>query len=208
MTSASELLVPEIYFFRHGKTAWNLEGRLQGILDSELVPEAQKEAELVDMAFASTRFHWAFHSPLDRVKATIEAMPYLKQLPWEVCPELQEISFGAYGGSLRKNIPASFIQKREQDLWNTPWPEGESHQSVLDRLKGFCAQVRILQGRVAIFAHETVNRVLIGELANWSNEKTLSFKHPHNVVYRIDNDGISSKVVSEDWIHDRAFAKF
>ena len=134
-------------------------------------------------------------------------MPRFFSLSWEVRTELKEISFGSFGGLHKKEIPFDFHVERSQDIWNTTWPKGESYKDVNDRILGLASEIKSLNGKVAVFAHETVNRVLIGELAGWDKQKILALKHPHNVVYRLDKNGVSTKIHSDIWLSNMFFLK-
>ena len=55
----------KIYFVRHGKTEWNLEGRFQGYSgDSALLPEAFEEIQLLGQHLAEVPFDRIFSSDL------------------------------------------------------------------------------------------------------------------------------------------------
>ena len=61
-----------VYFVRHGTTFYNLEGRWQGQLDTDLAPQGEKEAKMESDAFLSknVRFDAAYCSDLQRAHKT------------------------------------------------------------------------------------------------------------------------------------------
>ena len=57
----------KIYFVRHGKTEWNLEGRFQGAKgDSPLLSEARDELAELGVFLQNVPFDAAFSSDLKR----------------------------------------------------------------------------------------------------------------------------------------------
>ena len=63
----------KIYFVRHGKTEWNLEGRFQGYSgDSALLPEAFEEIQLLGQHLVDVPFDRICSSDLKRAHVTAE----------------------------------------------------------------------------------------------------------------------------------------
>lgn len=63
----------KLYFVRHGKTEWNLEGRLQGAKgDSPLLEESIKQVRELGRYLSDTHFDLVFSSDLPRAKKTTE----------------------------------------------------------------------------------------------------------------------------------------
>ena len=61
------------YFVRHGKTEWNLEGRLQGAKgDSPLLKESIEQVRELGHYLSDTHFDLVFSSDLPRAKKTTE----------------------------------------------------------------------------------------------------------------------------------------
>lgn len=70
-----------LYFVRHGKTEWNLEGRFQGSeADSPLLPSSLKDLEFLGHHLSSIQFDRIFSSDLPRATKTAEAI-VAKQTP-------------------------------------------------------------------------------------------------------------------------------
>ena len=92
----------KIYFVRHGKTEWNLEGRFQGHSgDSALLPEAFEDIQLLGQHLADVPFDRIFSSDLKRAHVTAElihqANHYSKIV--ETTPQLREWDFGRLEGT-------------------------------------------------------------------------------------------------------------
>ena len=63
----------KLYFVRHGKTEWNLEGRLQGAKgDSPLLEESIEQVRELGRYLSDTHFDLVFSSDLPRAKKTSE----------------------------------------------------------------------------------------------------------------------------------------
>ena len=63
----------KLYFVRHGKTEWNLEGRLQGAKgDSPLLEESIEQVRELGHYLSDTHFDLVFSSDLPRAKKTTE----------------------------------------------------------------------------------------------------------------------------------------
>ena len=63
----------KLYFVRHGKTEWNLEGRLQGSKgDSPLLKESIEQVRELGHYLSDTHFDLVFSSDLPRAKKTTE----------------------------------------------------------------------------------------------------------------------------------------
>ena len=63
----------KLYFVRHGKTEWNLEGRLQGAKgDSPLLKESIEQVRELGHYLSDTHFDLVFSSDLPRAKKTTE----------------------------------------------------------------------------------------------------------------------------------------
>ncbi|MGX7417163.1 histidine phosphatase family protein [Carnobacterium gallinarum] len=92
-----------LYFVRHGKTVWNLEGRFQGGYgDSALLEESIADAKKTGKALKEVAFTQAFSSPQKRAKDTAT---YIIEESDQVIPlteqdGLREIGFGEWEGQL------------------------------------------------------------------------------------------------------------
>ncbi|HEY1289700.1 MAG TPA: histidine phosphatase family protein [Burkholderiales bacterium] len=83
---------------RHGETAWNAEGRVQGQLDVPLSATGLTQARCVAAALPERRFSALYSSDLQRVLQT--AQPAAEKLGLEVCIDarLRERHYGAFQG--------------------------------------------------------------------------------------------------------------
>lgn len=92
----------KIYFVRHGKTEWNLEGRFQGASgDSALLPESYQDLEKLGKYLAEIPFDAIYSSDLQRAHSTaVEiAKSNLQCQTVLTTPQLREWNFGKLEGS-------------------------------------------------------------------------------------------------------------
>jgi probable phosphoglycerate mutase len=108
---------PTIYYVRHGETAWNAEGRLQGAQDTSLNDLGRKQAAhagsiLADLFARDRRSEQALAyvaSPLGRARSTMELVRGALKLPphdYAIDDRLREIAYGDWEGSTLSQMQA------------------------------------------------------------------------------------------------------
>ena len=81
---------------RHGETAWNAEGRVQGQLDVPLNEVGLSQARAVAAALQGERFTTIYSSDLQRVTQTAEPSARMLGLPVHLDPRLRERHYGMF----------------------------------------------------------------------------------------------------------------
>lgn len=92
----------KIYFVRHGKTEWNLEGRFQGYSgDSALLPESYQDLEKLGKHLAEIPFDAIYSSDLQRAQVTAQEIAKVNHhcQTVQTTPQLREWNFGKLEGS-------------------------------------------------------------------------------------------------------------
>lgn len=92
----------KIYFVRHGKTEWNLEGRFQGYSgDSALLPESYQDLEKLGKYLAEIPFDAIYSSDLQRAQVTAQEIAKANHhcQTVQTSPQLREWNFGTLEGS-------------------------------------------------------------------------------------------------------------
>jgi broad specificity phosphatase PhoE len=156
---------------RHGATAWNAAGRLQGRSDVKLSPSGRDDVagwRLPDLALACA---WQT-SPLARCRETAALLraghPGLP--PVTVEPRLVEMDFGDWEGQSLAALRASDPQgtaAREACGLDFAAPGGESPRAVQARLAPWLGE-RLLAGRdVLAVTHKGVIRALYAQATGW-----------------------------------------
>jgi probable phosphoglycerate mutase len=131
-----------IAFTRHGQTAVNAAGRLQGRLDEPLSELGQAQANALAELFASEAVTRVVASPLVRARDTAGAIAARHGLSVETDERLIELDYGAWDGTTLADIAADDWARWRADATFAP-PGGESLVDVT--------------ARVASFVHDTVS---------------------------------------------------
>ncbi|WLR93478.1 histidine phosphatase family protein [Shinella zoogloeoides] len=143
-----------IYMIRHGQTAWNAEGRLQGQKDIPLNDTGRQQAAGNGLALkgilGKTVSDFDFvASPLGRTRETMEILRRAMDLPplaYRTDPRLVELSFGDWEGhtlaELRESTPER-VEERGRAKWNfiPPGEAAESYEILSWRIGSFLADV-------------------------------------------------------------------
>ena len=142
------MAAPTIYYIRHGETAWNAEGRLQGTQDIPLNDLGRRQAAnsgaiLADLFARDGRSETSLAfvaSPLGRARTTMELVRGRLKLPpdqYAIDDRLREIGYGDWEGSTLVQMQASdpnVFARRQADKWTVPPPGGESYAQVQARV--------------------------------------------------------------------------
>lgn len=173
--------MPVLYFFRHGETDWNAEGRLQGQTDIPLNAKGRLQASAIGQSIRAGKLEGVdpealaglpfIASPLGRTRETMALLREGLGLPsadFTVDDRLKEIGFGHWEGHTWPEIiarDAPGAQARDRDKWNFVPPGGESYEMVHDRVSHWFES---LKGDACVVAHGGVARVLLVRLAELS----------------------------------------
>jgi probable phosphoglycerate mutase len=162
------MIIPRLYFIRHGETDWNAGGRLQGQRDIPLNETGRRQAAAVAgvlerLAATGGDLPW-WSSPLKRARETAEIARATLRLPasgYRTDDRLKELAFGDWEGltwpQVERHSPALAAQ-RLADKWHTLPPGGENYERLADRLGSFLGQ---LDGEGVLVAHGGVGRALM-----------------------------------------------
>ena len=169
--TACPLLSFPLFFLRHGETAYNAEGRIQGQLDTPLAPRGRDQAASAGrmLGAALARRGWAaadlpfVASPLSRAVETARlarAAMCLEADAFACDPRLMELSFGRWQNLTWPEIrafDAGGAARRDADIWNARPPEGESYADLAGRVVNWLAT---LTGPTVAVSHGGVARAL------------------------------------------------
>ena len=138
---------PPLWVLRHGQTEWNVEGRLQGVLDSPLTATgiAQAKAQNVILRDVLGQDVRVLSSPSERAWRTAEIA--IEGLSLTITPDtdLREIDMGEWTGRKIDDLRTAHpdIGGDDPHLWKFGAPGGETLDAmtrrvarVLDRLDG------------------------------------------------------------------------
>jgi probable phosphoglycerate mutase len=149
----------EFIVIRHGETAWNLEGRIQGHLDGGLTELGLRQAEAVAASFAGERLDGIYASDLTRALLTAEAIA--GRTGRRVIPDarLRERHHGIFQGltlaEVRERFPDDHARylDRAQSGWAIPGGESLDDRHV--RTIAFFGEAARGNGgnRIAVVTH-------------------------------------------------------
>lgn len=146
MTSGTLIVV------RHGRTAYNATGRLQGRTDNPLDEVGEEQARKVARHLAPSLDSRTvlMCSPLLRARQTAGAIALESGLDVTVDDRWIEIDYGIYEGVPQADVPAEVWSQWRTDTSYAP-EAGESLDSVHDRVAAACEDLRVrLDGRTAV----------------------------------------------------------
>ncbi|HEM5495320.1 histidine phosphatase family protein [Streptococcus suis] len=183
----------KLYFVRHGKTEWNLEGRFQGYSgDSALLPESYQDLEKLGKYLAEIPFDAIYSSDLQRAHSTAVEIARANHHCQTVLTtqQLREWNFGTLEGSKMAIFRAIYPKqawalKHNLALFNNDLFEAESVRQVTQRMVDF---VQSLKGQDM----ETVLIVSHGAFLTASIHRLLGFS-PAQLRHRggLDNASVT-----------------
>lgn len=178
-----------IAFLRHGPTAWNKDGRLQGMTDVPL--SEQGRALVATWRVPLQDWRWVC-SPLMRARETATLVGAPPSLAVE--PALREMAYGEWEGhtlgELRASAPAQMQAAETRGIDMAP-PGGESPRQVMDRLRPWIAEVSAHGEDVVAVTHKGVIRVVLAMAMGWDMKSRQPVKLEWNClhVFAADDDG-------------------
>lgn len=147
-----------ILAIRHGETAWNREGRLQGHLNLPLNALGERQAERLGTALADHPIDAIYASDLDRAAVTARHLAAPHGLEVRLDERLRERAFGIHEGKLWTEIEAGFpedaLRWRRRDPDFEP-PGGESLITLYARCIAVVSELAAAHAgqTIAVVAH-------------------------------------------------------
>lgn len=179
-----------IYLIRHGKTVWNIEGRLQGSGDSPLVAEGIEGAQKTGKALKDIRFSAAYSSMQKRAQDTanyILAENNYPNTPHFHHKGLNEFDFGSWEGTKSVDLYDNdeyWLMKKTPAEYKAQTNGGETYEQLYQRAVNIFNQIADLHKdneNVLIVAHGMTLTVLTAVLKglHWSESRDES---KHNFI--------------------------
>jgi probable phosphoglycerate mutase len=190
---------PVIYYIRHGETAWNAAGRLQGAQDTALNDLGRSQAAqaghiLADLLARDGRDKSAIpyvSSPQLRARTTMELMRGALELPptsYATDDRLREIGYGKWEGFTLAEMQAAdpvFFARRLADKWRVAPEGGETYEAVQRRMAEWYAAVNT---DTVVVAHGGTARALMVALGFETPESAADLPIAQGAVY-VFSDG-------------------
>ena len=125
----------KILMIRHGVTAANAEGRLQGHADVELSAEGADQAERLHHRFAveGLRPTHVYSSPLRRTAETARIVSRSWDIPIVHCDDLKETDVGPFTGLTMAEAAVRFPEAARAILEDDDWDAVEGAESYGER---------------------------------------------------------------------------
>jgi probable phosphoglycerate mutase len=192
---------PTIYYIRHGETAWNAEGRLQGAQDVPLNDLGRRQAAQAGSILAELfardgrdKASLAFvASPLGRARSTMDFVRAVLKLPpggYALDDRLREIGYGRWEGSTLAEMQAQdpeLFARRQIEKWTMSPPGGETYASVQLRMRDWYNS--LLTDTVAV-AHGGTARALMVALGIETPTSAADLTIEQGAVYVFGDGGL------------------
>lgn len=146
----------QLYFIRHGETAWSLSGQHTGRTDLPLTPHGEAMARALAPMLRGLPFTQVLTSPRLRARSTC-ALAGFGAGAAQTEPDLAEWDYGDYEGLRTAQV---HLQRPGWDVWEDGCPGGEMPVEVAARADRLIERLGGLSGKVALFSHGQIGRVL------------------------------------------------
>jgi broad specificity phosphatase PhoE len=175
-----------LYLVRHAESIWNAEGRVQGQADPPLSKRGQVQANLLAARFRDNGVAALYSSPLQRARATAEAISAVVGQPLQVDERLKENDLGLFTGLVWSEIVEHFPEFAA--AWMVQpldMPGGEKHHEFRARAAGVMQDIaaRHADGHVIVVSHGGI----LGEYLAYILGIEPNRRHP----FRFDNASVT-----------------
>ena len=146
-----------LYLCRHGQSYYNVEGKLQGQIESSLTCWGKEQSSLLARSSKQWNISNVISSPLGRAQQTAEICAQALNLTVEVQPGFEERHYGAWQGLPISQLPAfeQFKQRCYSQVELTPCDGAESTATVRTRITNQLKLLsqRHINGNVLLISH-------------------------------------------------------
>lgn len=157
----------DIVFLRHGVTAWNEAGRIQGRHDEPLSGAGRTELERLRLPGCWRDGVW-YVSPLRRARQSAEALGARKPV---LEPRLLEMDWGDWEGARLCELRAAHgddMRRNEARGVDFRPPGGESPREVRERIRQWLGELPGRGATVLAMTHKGVIRAAISLATGWT----------------------------------------
>lgn len=195
---------------RHGETVWNIEGRVQGAMDSPLTEKGILQAQGLAKRLQNEGITKIYSSDLPRAIATADEIRRELQLPKiMISPAIRELSFGEWEGKAwwdLRNLYPSLFTLWDQGPHQVQIPGGESMWEVTERAWNFIQELprHHHDETVCIVTHGMTLQLLVKKALGLSVETWEGVPWQHNTavnIFDLSEDGEIKPVLIADHTH-------
>jgi len=189
-------MLPLVYLVRHGQTAWNVEGRLQGQAENDINETGRRQADrngarLRELIGDAAGFDFVA-SPMRRTRETMERVRLAMGLSaddYRTDKRLVEVHFGDWQGYTFAELDQmehGCTKARSRDKWNfVPPGEGaESYQMLLERVRPW---FEALERPTVCVTHGGVIRTIFRMLEETPHRQAARLEIFQDRVLRLDD---------------------
>lgn len=159
------------YIVRHGETVWNIERKLQGLLDSPLTKNGISQAKIIAKDLSHISFSKIYSSDLNRAKHTAQIIAKKHKLAHETSVLLREKGYGIFEGKNLDEYLTIFknkfdvmdkLSKRKRLLFRFH-KSIETDEQILNRFKSFIKETAPKHSgeKVLVISHGTIMRLAL-----------------------------------------------
>ncbi len=156
-----------VYLIRHGQTAHNAEGRIQGWLDVPLNAEGVEQARRLALRLSVKPISTVYASPLSRAQETARALADMRGTQLILDERLREYNMGDWTGKTGDEIAAESPDYKS-DGPHHQIPGGESAEQMHDRVSAFIGSLLAGHGagkaQVAVVSHGGTLGAFVGTM--------------------------------------------
>lgn len=133
-----------LFIVRHGETAWNADGKIQGHTDVALTEAGLEQARLAAKRLQAEKIDIVYSSDLKRASVTGEAIASLHNTTVITTPLLREAYLGEWQGytlqEVAEKFPEEYAAYSQDSIANRP-PGAERLEEVIARCRRFLDEV-------------------------------------------------------------------
>lgn len=201
----------EIYIIRHGETDFNRAGIVQGSgVNMSLNETGRLQASMFHSRYKDFPFDKVYVSALVRAQESVAS--FLAQLPYEILPELNEISWGIYEGKPEitgwKGFYKEMIGQWASGNLDFSVEGGESPNQLAERQRRAIQHIlsREDEKKVLICMHGRAMKSFLCLLLGMSLSRMDEFTHRNLCLYQLEYDGTICRLLkSNDVSHLEQF---
>jgi len=185
---------------RHGETAWNAEGRVQGQLDIPLNEVGRKQARAVGAVLGREKFDAIYSSDLQRVMQTAEPAAKALGMAPVLDARLRERHYGMFEKltyvEVKEKHPEEYARFHRKDL-DYDFRSGESLRTFNARSLASVGEIaaRHAGGSVLVFTHGGVLEMVYRYARNAGLSSPRDFEIPNAAINRVDIAGEAWQVL-------------
>jgi phosphoserine phosphatase len=183
--------VTRLILTRHGETLWNIEGRVQGAMDSPLTEKGILQARSLGKRLHGEGIVQIYSSDLPRAIQTANEINQKLRLPEVVLSSaLRELSFGEWEGKAwweLRNLYPDIFTVWDQGPHQVQIPCGESMWEVTDRAWNFLQGLikRHPRETICVVTHGMTLQLLVKKALGLSVEQWEGVPWQHNTAVNI-----------------------